>query len=138
MNTAAMTVTQSSAETRGVSVRVEARFSAEHSDPDRPLWFFLYTITIENTGAVPVQLLNRHWEITDGNGQVDHVRGPGVVGQQPLLSPGESFEYTSGCPLPTQFGFMKGEFEMHHPETDEKFKAEVAGFPLRIRDETLN
>ena len=133
-----MIVTQSKAITREVNIEVKARYSPEHSDPNRPLWFFLYTITIQNQGPVPVQLLQRHWEITDGNGQVDHVRGPGVVGQQPLLAPGESFEYTSGCPIPTRFGFMKGEFEMHLPEKDEYFEAEVAGFPLRIIDEALN
>ncbi len=133
-----MTVTRSHAVTRGVRVEVKARYSEEHSDPNRPLWFFLYTITIQNMGKDVVQLISRHWEITDGNGHVEHVRGPGVVGKQPKLAPGESFEYTSGCPLPTRFGFMKGEFDMHFPERDESFQAEVAGFPLRISDESLN
>ena len=133
-----MFVTRSHAVTRGVRVEVKARFSQEHSDPARPLWFFLYTITIENMGKHSVQLINRHWEITDGNGRVEHVRGPGVVGKQPVLSPGESFEYTSGCPLPTRFGFMKGEYQMYSPSEDEWFDAEVAGFPLRIDDGSLN
>ncbi|HXS18492.1 MAG TPA: Co2+/Mg2+ efflux protein ApaG [Polyangiaceae bacterium] len=133
-----MVVTRSHAVTRGVRVEVKARYSQEHSDPGRPLWFFLYTITIENMGQRPVQLINRHWEITDGNGRVEHVRGPGVVGKQPLLGPGESFEYTSGCPLPTPFGFMKGEYQMYIPAADEWFDVEVAGFPLRISDGSLN
>jgi ApaG protein len=135
---AGMKVTTSRAISHGVQVDVSARYSAEHSDPDRPLWFFIYTITISNKGNRSVQLINRHWEITDGNGKVEHVRGPGVVGKQPILAPGESFEYTSGCPLPTRFGFMKGEYEMLLTGTNELFEAEVAGFPLRISDETLN
>ncbi len=138
MVSARMVVTRSHAVTRGVRIEVQARYSREHSDPRRPLWFFLYTITIENQGKEPVQLLERHWEITDGNGRVEHVRGPGVVGKQPLLSPGQAFEYTSGCPLPTPFGFMKGEYEMLVPHSEERFQAEVAGFPLRMGDESLN
>lgn len=133
-----MTVTTSQATSHGVRVDVKARYSAEHSDPDRPLWFFIYTITISNEGDRAVQLINRHWEITDGNGKVEHVRGPGVVGKQPVLSPGESFEYTSGCPLPTKFGFMKGEYEMLFTGTEEMFAAEVAGFPLRTSEGALN
>ena len=121
-----------------MTVSVVARYSKDHSDPERPLWFFLYTIKIANAGPKSVQLLNRHWEITDGHGRVEHVRGPGVVGKQPVLSAGESFEYTSGCPLTTRFGFMKGEYEMRFTETDETFAAEVAGFPLRISEEALN
>lgn len=133
-----MTVTSSRTTSRGVQIDVQARYSREHSDPNRPLWFFLYTITIENQGEETVQLINRHWEITDGNGNVEHVRGPGVVGKQPVLAPGESFEYTSGCPLRTRFGFMKGEYEMRVTDSDEMFEAEVAGFALRISDESLN
>ena len=133
-----MVVTHSEATTRGVKVTVKANYSREHSDPDRPLWFFLYTVTIENQSATQVQLLNRHWEITDAHGVVEHVRGPGVVGKQPTLEPGESFEYTSGCPLPTLFGFMKGEFDMVLTDSDERFEAEVAGFPLRKTEESLN
>lgn len=133
-----MTLTTSKASTEGISVTVRARYSQEHSDPDRPLWFFLYTITIENRSDGAVRLLNRHWEITDESGHVEHVRGPGVVGQTPLLAPGESFEYTSGCPLPTRFGFMKGEFEMERQADESRFLAEVAGFPLRLTEQLLN
>ena len=133
-----MVTTHSEAVTRGVKVSVKAHYSKEHSDPERPLCFFLYTITIENQSNIEVQLLNRHWEITDGNGAVEHVRGPGVVGKQPTLRPGESFEYTSGCPLTTEFGFMQGEFEMVCSESGERFDANVAGFPLRKNQESLN
>ncbi len=124
--------TSSEATTRGVRVRVRARYSPDHSDAQRPLWFFLYTITISNVGGETVQLLNRHWVITDANGEVEEVQGPGVVGEQPTLAPGESFEYTSGCPLSTEFGSMHGTYDMVVVGTDEHFDAEIAGFPLRI------
>jgi ApaG protein len=133
-----MTQTTSTAKTQGVRVQVRARYSEEHSDPERPLWFFLYTITIVNESEETVRLLNRHWEITDENGRVEHVRGPGVVGQTPILSPGERFEYTSGCPLPTRFGFMEGEFEFENQEKGGTFWAKVAGFPLRLTTQLLN
>ncbi len=102
----------SDATTQGVRVQVRARYSAEHSDPQRSQWFFLYTIRIANEGERPVQLLTRHWTITDATGHVEEVRGPGVVGVQPRLEPGEDFEYTSGCPLQTPFGSMEGSFQM--------------------------
>lgn len=133
-----MTVTNSEALTRGVRVQVRARFSEDHSNLAQPLWFFLYTITLTNEGAETVQLLHRHWEITDANGHVEHVRGPGVVGEQPVLRPGQSFEYTSGCPLPTPFGFMRGAYRMVVERTGETFEAEVAGFPLRFGESTLH
>lgn len=93
------------------SVKVRVRFVAEQSDPAADLYLFAYTIRVENTGAVAAQLLSRHWVITDGNGKVEEVRGPGVVGEQPRLAPGESFEYTSGCPLNTPYGTMKGSYQ---------------------------
>ena len=111
-------------------VKVEARYSPDHSEPSRNEWFFLYTITIVNDGDETVQLLNRHWVITDANGEVEQVRGPGVVGHQPVLRHGESFEYTSGCPLKTPFGSMHGTYEMAL-ENGERFLAEVAAFALR-------
>jgi ApaG protein len=117
--------------TDGVRVQVRARYSAEHSDPQRSHWFFLYTIRIANEGERPVQLLTRHWVITDGTGHVEEVRGPGVVGVQPRLEPGEDFEYTSGCPLHTPWGSMEGTFQMATEEEDEGFDAEVAKFDLR-------
>ncbi|TPV96518.1 MAG: Co2+/Mg2+ efflux protein ApaG [Myxococcales bacterium FL481] len=115
--------------TRGVRVHVAARYSPAHSAPSQSHWFFLYTIRIENEGDEGVQLLGRHWVITDASGEVEEVRGPGVVGAQPRLSPGQSFEYTSGCPLKTPFGSMRGSYEMVTAD-GEKFDAEVALFEL--------
>lgn len=118
--------------TRGVRVQVRAAYSSEHSDPQRGQWFFLYTIRIANEGEEPVQLVTRHWIITDATGHVEEVQGPGVVGEQPLLRRGEHFEYTSGCPLPTPFGSMEGTFQMVYPESgDAGFDAAVARFELR-------
>lgn len=119
----------SEAVTRGVRVRVEAEYSPERSDPGKNQWFFLYTITIANEGAETVQLLTRHWIITDGTGHVEEVRGPGVVGKQPILKGGESFEYTSGCPLTTPFGVMEGTYQMI-AESGERFDAKIAPFTL--------
>jgi len=110
-------------------VRVQADYAPERSNPARAEWFFLYTIRISNEGAETVQLLTRHWIITDGNGQVEEVRGPGVVGEQPILKAGESFEYTSGCPLATPFGVMKGTYQMI-TAGGERFDATVAPFTL--------
>jgi len=93
------------------SVHVRVRFVAEQSDPTSDLYLFAYTIRVENTGDVTAQLLSRHWIITDGNGKVEEVRGPGVVGEQPRLAPGEAFEYTSGCPLSTPYGTMRGSYQ---------------------------
>lgn len=122
-------ITQSEAVTRGVRVRVRARYAAEHSEPQKPLWFFLYTITITNTGDETVQLISRHWTITDADGQIEEVRGPGVVGEQPVLGPGASFTYTSGCPLRTSFGVMEGTYQMVTADGD-AFDAKVAPFTL--------
>jgi ApaG protein len=119
----------SEATTRGVRVHVRSEYAADRSQPSRNQWFFLYTVTISNEGPEPVQLLTRHWVITDGAGQVDEVRGPGVVGQQPTLAPGESFEYTSGCPLSTPFGIMEGTYQMI-AESGERFDARIAPFTL--------
>ena len=105
-------MSSSTATTRGIRVSVDARFSAEHSAPERQHWFFLYTIKIENTGDLTVQLQTRHWVITDGDGRVEEVRGPGVVGEQPTLSPGVIFRYTSGAPLRTPSGIMLGWYQM--------------------------
>ena len=120
----------SEATTEGVRVRAGARYSREHSDPPRSSWFFLYTIRIENEGDVPLQLVSRHWIITDATGHVEEVHGPGVVGEQPHLEPGESFEYTSGCPLATPFGAMEGAFQMIRDD-ESGFDARVARFELR-------
>jgi ApaG protein len=119
----------SEAVTRGVRVRVQSQFDPDRSDPPQGQWFFLYTIHIANEGRETVQLLTRHWIITDGDGKVEEVRGPGVVGKQPILAPGESFEYTSGCPLTTAFGVMEGTYQMVTGE-GERFDAKIAPFTL--------
>ena len=118
--------------TRGVRIIVRPQFVPEQSEPDANQYVFAYHITIRNQGEDAVQLLSRHWVITDGEGHVEEVRGPGVVGYQPLLAPGEEFQYTSGCPLRTPVGTMHGEFNMIVPETSERFDAEIAPFTLAI------
>ena len=114
---------------QGIRVQVVARYSPERSLPSGNKWFFLYTVTISNEGADTVQLLTRHWIITDGCGQIEEVRGAGVVGKQPTLAPGESFEYTSGCPLGTPFGIMEGTYQMI-TASGERFDARIAPFTL--------
>jgi len=106
----------SEAVTHNVRVQVEAQyvppqFVPGQSQPLQSEWVFAYTIRITNEGDETVQLLSRHWIITDATGHVEEVRGPGVVGEQPSLAPGESFEYTSGCPLSTPYGTMRGSYQ---------------------------
>ncbi len=119
----------SEALTRGVRVKVESEYAPERSEPFKNQWFFVYTITIANESAETVQLLTRHWIITDGTGHIEEVLGPGVVGKQPILKPGESFDYTSGCPLTTPFGVMSGTYQMI-TEAGDRFDAVVAPFTL--------
>jgi ApaG protein len=119
----------SEAVTRGVRVKVVAEYAPERSQPAQNQWFFLYTVTISNEGPETVQLLTRHWIITDGTGHVEEVRGPGVVGKQPILESGQSFEYTSGCPLNTPFGVMEGTYQMV-TTGGERFDAKIAPFTL--------
>ena len=119
----------SEATTQGIRVRVESSYAANRSRPAESQWFFLYTVTISNEGADTVQLLTRHWIITDGTGHIEEVRGPGVVGKQPTLRPGESFEYTSSCPLTTPFGVMEGSYQMMS-EDGERFDVRIAPFTL--------
>ena len=97
--------------------------------PQLNQWFFLYTVQISNQGSETVQLLTRHWIITDATGHVEEVKGPGVVGEQPVLGPGQSFEYTSGCPLPTPFGSMRGTYQMVTTGGD-RFDVQIAEFTL--------
>jgi len=118
--------------TRGVRITVRPRFVPEQSDPASGQWLFAYHVTIRNQGTQAVQLLSRHWIITNGEGHVEEVRGAGVVGYQPLLQPGEEFEYTSGCPLTTPVGTMHGEFNMVVPESGEKFDAKIEPFRLAV------
>lgn len=115
--------------TRGIRVRVDPQFDAHRSSPATGRWFFIYTVTIFNEGTETIQLLTRHWIITDGTGRVEEVRGPGVVGEQPVLEPGESFRYSSGCPLTTDIGTMEGSFQMI-TEDGETFDARIAPFTL--------
>jgi ApaG protein len=119
----------SEATTRGIRVSVVAEYSADRSRPQHQQWFFLYTITIANESADTVQLLSRHWIITNGAGEVEEVRGPGVIGEQPVLAPHESFTYTSGCPLGTAFGKMEGTYQMT-TAAGEHFDARIAPFTL--------
>ena len=119
----------SEAVTNGVRVRVQARYAAEHSQPQLNRWFFLYTVEIENQGDETVQLVSRHWIIADATEKVEEVRGEGVVGEQPVLEPGDAFEYTSGCPLGTPFGSMRGSYQMV-TESGGRFDAEIARFEL--------
>ncbi len=107
------------------------QFIPEQSDPDDNRYVFAYTIAIRNIGSVPAQLVSRHWIITDANNQVQEVRGLGVVGKQPLLQPGESFEYTSGSSLTTPIGTMKGSYQMV-AEDGTHFDAEIPEFVLAI------
>lgn len=119
----------SEATTRGVRVAVVSEFAPGRSRPQDKQWFFLYTITITNESPETVQLLSRHWVITNGAGEVEEVKGPGVVGEQPILQPQESFTYTSGCPLTTSFGTMEGTYQMV-TRSGERFDARVAPFTL--------
>ncbi|NDP42542.1 MAG: Co2+/Mg2+ efflux protein ApaG [Aromatoleum sp.] len=114
-----------------VSVAAKVHYVADQSDPSGNQYVFAYTITIANTGTVPAQLVSRHWIITDSDRHVQEVRGLGVVGQQPLLKPGESFEYTSGASIPTPVGTMRGTYQMV-AEDGQAFDAEIAPFTLSV------
>jgi ApaG protein len=119
----------SEALTRGIRVRVASEYAPDRSQPCKSQWFFLYTVTITNEGMDTIQLLTRHWVITDGTGHIEEVRGPGVVGKQPTLRPGGSFEYTSGCELGTPFGIMEGSYQMIS-EGGDRFDVRIAPFTL--------
>lgn len=115
--------------TRGIRVTVEPAFLEEQSSPAEGRYFWAYRVRIENGGAETVQLLRRHWRITDALGRLQEVRGDGVVGEQPVLGPGEAFEYTSGCPLTTPSGIMAGAYAMETPD-GRAFDAEIPAFSL--------
>ena len=119
----------SEATTRGICVQVQAQFVPERSAPDKKHYFFAYRVRIRNVGDEAAQLVSRRWEIMDGDGNVQVVEGAGVVGEQPLLAPGASFEYTSFCPLPTPYGTMHGVYRMITPGGAE-FEATIAPFTL--------
>lgn len=121
----------SDAKTRGVRVQVKSTFIPERSSPPERKYFFAYRVRISNEGEETVQLLSREWIITDMNGAVERVQGPGVVGRQPVLTPGQSFEYTSFCPLGTPNGSMHGSYRMVTTKGD-SFDAEIAPFSLAV------
>lgn len=122
---------QSEALTEGIRVRVKSRYIPEQSDPAKQRYVYAYTIRIDNDGEAPAQLLDRHWVITHGDGHQEEVRGPGVVGAQPRLEPGQYFEYTSGCILRTPHGTMQGTYTMVR-EDESRFEATVAPFSLSM------
>jgi ApaG protein len=115
--------------THGVRVAVRSQYLPERSNPGQSQYFFAYRIRIANESSQTVQLLSRHWVITDALGHTEEVRGSGVVGEQPVLEPGDAFEYTSGCPLDTPFGSMRGSYQMV-TEGGAEFEAEIAAFQL--------
>jgi ApaG protein len=117
--------------TRGVRIIVKPRYVPEQSEPAESQYLFAYHITIRNEGDQTVQLMTRHWVITNGEGKVDEVHGPGVVGYQPVLKPGEEFQYTSGCPLTTPVGTMHGSFQMTS-ESGAQFDAVIDAFRLAV------
>ena len=114
-----------------ITINVLTQYLPEQSEPEAGRYFFIYTIAVTNSGTVAAQLISRHWIITDAEGKVDEVRGLGVVGNQPLLKPGESFEYTSGCPLATPVGTMRGSYQMV-AEDGTRFEAPISEFVLAM------
>jgi len=119
------------ATTRSIQVTVKPSFLGDRSSPEESRYFWAYTIEIVNLGLDTVQLRSRAWHITDGNGRAQDVTGPGVIGKQPVLKPGESFEYTSGCPLTTPSGIMVGTYAME-TEDGESFDVAIPAFSLDI------
>jgi ApaG protein len=119
------------ARTQDILVRVVANFAPEQSDPEEGEYFWVYTVEIENHGKRTVQLVSRHWVITDAQNRIEEVNGPGVVGEQPELKPGEAFRYSSGCPLKTPSGAMRGSYHMTTDHGD-AFDAEIPEFSLHL------
>lgn len=115
--------------TRNICVSVRSFYLEEQSEPEEDRFVWAYRVNIQNKGQETVQLVNRHWRITDKLGRLQEVKGPGVVGEQPVLKPGESFEYTSGCPLTTPSGIMAGSYEMSGG-SGERFDIEIPAFSL--------
>ncbi len=131
--------TQYRAATRNIEVTVVPRFMPDRSSPDNGYFFWAYTVTLTNLGPETVQLKTRHWRITDALGRLQEVRGAGVVGEEPVLKPGENFEYTSGVPLPTPSGFMAGSYGMV-TAGGEGFDIDIPAFSLDTPQEerTIN
>ena len=122
----------SEALTRGVRVRVESVYLPARSTPAEHYYFFAYHVEISNLSEETVQLTSRTWIIVDANGGEQRVEGPGVVGEQPILAPGQSFDYTSFCPLRTDMGSMRGTYTMVVSESGDTFEAEIAPFELSV------
>jgi ApaG protein len=122
----------SEAVTNSIRVEVMAKYSPENSRPLQDVWVFEYTVRITNQSAETVQLISRHWIITDALDHVEEVQGPGVVGEQPVLAPGESFKYSSWCPLKTATGMMRGTYQMVQVAGGQ-FDIEIAPFALKAR-----
>lgn len=116
--------------TKGIRVSVTPRFEMDYSDTSNDKYVFAYRVVIENRSAKPVQLMARHWKIFDMGGIVREVKGEGVVGQQPVLQPGESHEYESWCPLTAPVGYMEGSYLMHDMVEDKNFEAAIPRFEL--------
>lgn len=114
-----------------IDIEVQPAYIAEQSDPENDHYVFSYTVTIRNNGSIPAKLLTRHWIITDGDGQVQEVKGDGVIGEQPHLQPGEGFQYTSGTFMSTPIGTMQGSYQMV-ADSGEQFDAEIPTFRLSV------
>ena len=123
------------ATTRNIEVNVEPFYLADRSDPDEGRYVWAYRVTIDNQSDEFVKLMSRYWHITDGTGRVEEVRGPGVVGEQPELNPGDSYQYTSGCPLSTPSGIMVGTYTMRNGR-GETFDIDIPAFSLDIPSKT--
>lgn len=121
----------SNTKTKGIRINVKPEYLPRRSDPTKPIYFFAYHITITNESDDNIQLVSRYWHITDSNGNIEEIRGPGVVGKQPNLEAGESFRYTSFCPLPTEFGVMYGKFQMVRSD-GVSFNARIKPFKLAV------
>ncbi|MEA2342669.1 MAG: hypothetical protein QOF63_838 [Thermoanaerobaculia bacterium] len=117
--------------TRGIRIQVESTYVEERSDPQESYFFFAYHVVISNDGSETAQLISREWVITDSDGNMECVQGAGVIGESPLLGPGQSFEYTSFCPLRTSMGSMQGGYTMKLP-SGETFRAEIEPFTLAV------
>jgi len=117
--------------TRGIRIQVESAYVPDRSSPKEGSYFFVYHVRISNVGTETAQLISREWIITDAEGEVERVKGPGVVGEQPVLPPGGAFEYTSFCPLKTSVGSMHGSYQMVTPG-GERFDAQIAPFTLAV------
>ena len=122
----------SEAVTNSIRVEVMSQYSPENSRPLQDVWVFEYTVRITNQGSEPVQLIARHWIITDGLDHTEEVKGPGVIGKQPVLAPGESFKYSSWCPLKTPTGMMHGAYQMISAG-GKQFDIAIAPFALKAR-----